>query len=87
MNVSRKSEKDGKVVTLSELGEGDGFGEEALVSGAPRNANVIAMAPGTLMRLAKPDFDELLREPLVPLVNLAEAKTMAASGFMILNAH
>src|SRR6185295_6531786 len=47
VNVSRKSEKDGKVVTLSELGEGDGFGEEAIVSGAPRNANVIAIAPGT----------------------------------------
>jgi len=84
-NVSRKSEKDGKVVMLSELGEGDGFGEEALVSGAPRNANVIALAPGTLMRLSKPDFDELLREPLVKLVSLPEAQKMAQAGAGLLD--
>ncbi len=85
VNVSRKSEKDGKVVVLSELAEGEGFGEEALVSGAPRNANVIAVTPGTLMRLAKPDFDELLREPLVQEVSLTEAQNMAKAGAGLLD--
>jgi CRP-like cAMP-binding protein len=85
VNVSRKSEKDGKVVMLSELKEGDGFGEEALVSGAPRNANVIALTPGTLMRLAKKDFDELLREPLVKLVSLPEAQQMVQGGAGLLD--
>jgi CRP-like cAMP-binding protein len=85
VSVSRKSEKDGKVIVLSELGEGDGFGEEALVSGAPRNANVIALTPGTLMRLAKPDFDELLRQPLVQEVSLPEARNMARSGAGLLD--
>lgn len=85
VNVSRKSEKDGKVVMLSELKEGDGFGEEALVSGAPRNANVIALTPGTLMRLSKPDFDALLREPLVKLIPLPEVQQMAKAGAGVLD--
>jgi rhodanese-related sulfurtransferase len=85
VNVSRKSEKDGKVVMLSELRDGDGFGEEALVSGAPRNANVIALMAGTLMRLAKADFDELLREPLVKWVSLPEAQSMAQAGAGLLD--
>lgn len=85
VNISRKSEKDGKVVMLSELSDGDGFGEEALVSGAPRNANVIAVTPGTLMRLAKPDFDELLREPLVQEVSLPEAQMLAQKGATLLD--
>ena len=80
VNVSRKSDKDGKVVLLSELKEGDGFGEEALVSGAPRNANVIALSPGTLMRLAKHDFDGLLRDPLVKQVSLADAQQLVRAG-------
>ncbi len=78
--VSRKSDKDGKVVMLSELNDGDGFGEEALVSGAPRNANVIAKTACMLMRLSKPDFDQLLREPLVKNVSLPEAKNLAQEG-------
>src|SRR5207237_8355271 len=70
---------------LNELSDGDGFGEEALVSGAPRNANVISITAGTLMRLAKPDFDELLRQPLVHEVTLPEAQNVAKSGAALLD--
>ncbi|HET9752776.1 MAG TPA: cyclic nucleotide-binding domain-containing protein, partial [Myxococcales bacterium] len=37
-----KSTKDGKELTLAHLGEGAFFGEMALLSGAPRTANVVA---------------------------------------------
>ena len=84
-NISRKSDADGKVTVLTELKEGDGFGEEALVSGAPRNANVIALQPGLLMRLAKNDFNELLRAPLVKWVALVEAQNLAKSGVGIID--
>jgi CRP-like cAMP-binding protein len=85
VSVSRKSEKDGKVSVLGELKDGDSFGEEALVSGTPRNANVIALTPGTLMRLAKADFDELLRQPLVKQVTLPEAQKLVQSGYTLLD--
>jgi CRP-like cAMP-binding protein len=85
VNVSGKSEKDGRTVMLSSLREGDGFGEEALVSGAPRNADVTAATAVTLMRLAKQDFDELLREPLVKWVSLPGAQGMAQAGAGIID--
>ena len=80
VSVSRKSTKIGKVVILGELKDGDGFGEEALLAGTPRNANVIAVQDGALMRLARADFNELLREPMVQWVTDTEAATMARDG-------
>lgn len=77
--VSVKLES-GKVGLLSELGEGDAFGEEALLSGAARNATVIMKTDGVLMRLAKKDFDELLKAPVVRWVSPSESKRMVKGG-------
>lgn len=72
-----RASADGRVATLAELGVGDSFGEEALLSAAPRNASVVALTDGTLMRLSQQDFDRLLREPLVRAVQLEKAQEMA----------
>ncbi len=77
--VTRKSDA-GKVGLLSELGEGDAFGEEALLSGAPRNATVIMKTDGTLMRLAKQDFEELLKAPVVKWAGFGEVRDMVKAG-------
>ena len=50
---------------LAELQEGDVFGEEALISGAKRNATVIMKSNGVLLRLGRADFMALLKEPLL----------------------
>jgi CRP/FNR family cyclic AMP-dependent transcriptional regulator len=47
---------------LDELGPGDFFGEMGLLEGAPRNADVIAETPLTLMVLSAPAFKDLERE-------------------------
>jgi CRP-like cAMP-binding protein len=78
-NVSRKAESN-KVIVLNELGEGEGFGEEALLSGAPRNATVIMRTAGVLMRLNPADFNALLKAPLVKSLSPAEARTLAQAG-------
>lgn len=65
---------------LAELKAGDAFGEEALVSDARRNASVTMKTDGTLLRLARRDFDELLREPLLQRVSRAEAEKKVAAG-------
>lgn len=83
-SVARKT-ADGKVAMLSELSDGQSFGEEALLSGAPRNATVIMRTAGTLMRLSKKDFDELLKEPLVHWVSDGEALALLKEGAALLD--
>ncbi len=73
--VTRNS-KTGSELTLATLGDGDAFGEEALLSEAKRNANVIMTTEGSLMRLSKEDFNELLKEPMLSWVTNEEADAM-----------
>jgi CRP-like cAMP-binding protein len=73
--VSR-SGSSGRPVELARLEPGQGFGEEALISGAPRNATVTMLGDGLLMRLAAEDFHAQLQEPLVHLVDAAEAAAL-----------
>jgi CRP-like cAMP-binding protein len=70
----------GGQLTVAELGAGDGFGEEALVSNNPRNATVTMITDGRLMRLGKSDFNALMREPLVNWISLADARRLVESG-------
>ncbi|MBI4989019.1 MAG: cyclic nucleotide-binding domain-containing protein [Rhodocyclales bacterium] len=65
---------------LAELKGGDAFGEEALVANAKRNANVTMKTDGVLLRLAKADFIELLKEPLMHRISRQEAEAKVASG-------
>jgi len=78
--VSRKASPTSKEVLLAELGEGACFGEEALVSGAKRNASVTMLTNGCLMRLAKEDFDELLCAPLVHEADFKTAQKLVDGG-------
>lgn len=70
----------GVSMTLAELKSGDTFGEEALVSEAKRNATVTMKADGSLLRLAKQDFNELLREPLLHGINMEQARQKVLNG-------
>ncbi|HRQ66550.1 MAG TPA: cyclic nucleotide-binding domain-containing protein [Xanthomonadaceae bacterium] len=57
---------------LGQIGVGRGFGEEALLSGQPRNATVRALTRATVMRLDKKDFARLLQAPMLREIDLAE---------------
>lgn len=78
--VTRQMMGKGKPVELAELGDGACFGEEALISDKPRNANVVMISEGRLMRLAKKDFVALLKEPLLEHVELAVALDQLSDG-------
>ncbi len=73
--VSRTIHED-QHVKLAELVPGQGFGEEALISGDLRNASVTMLGDGLLMRLAARDFDDQLKEPLVQGVSATEASAL-----------
>jgi CRP-like cAMP-binding protein len=78
--VTRETPLNREGIKLAELGMGDTFGEESLISGAKRNATVTMLNDGTLMRLGKEDFNTLLNEPMLHWVSYAEAQGMVASG-------
>ncbi len=65
---------------LAELGNYHCFGEEALISNAPRNARVTMLTDGRLMRLSKRDFTELLEQPLLNWVSAQGATDLIAAG-------
>ncbi len=77
--VTRAS-KTNTELTLATLSDGDAFGEEALLSEAKRNANIVMITDGVLMRLSKEDFNALLKEPMLAWVTRSEADKMAAEG-------
>ena len=70
----------GVSMTLAELKSGDTFGEEALAAEAKRNATVTMKTDGSLLRLAKQDFNALLREPLLRGLSMEQAKQKAREG-------
>jgi len=78
-NVGRRDE-NGLTQVVAELGPGSAFGEEALVSGARRNATVTMTGTGVLQRLAKADFDALLRAPLLRTLSYSDAAARVTSG-------
>src|SRR5258707_6825803 len=54
--------EDGREVILSVLGDGDFFGEMALIDDEPRSAHVIAMKDSQLLVLRRDDFQLQLRD-------------------------
>lgn len=65
---------------LAELKSGDAFGEEALVANSKRNATVTMLTDGTLLRVDKNDFNELLKKPLLQMLNMDQARAKIAAG-------
>jgi CRP/FNR family transcriptional regulator, cyclic AMP receptor protein len=54
--------EDGREVILSVMGEGEFFGEMALIDDEPRSAHVIAMEDSTLLVIRREDFQDLLKQ-------------------------
>ncbi len=70
---------NGLAFPIATLGAGDSFGEEALISGKPRNATVRTKADSVLMRLGKKDFEELFNHPLIKSLSGTEARSLIRS--------
>ncbi|HEY3644638.1 MAG TPA: cyclic nucleotide-binding domain-containing protein, partial [Gammaproteobacteria bacterium] len=78
--VTRETPTNKAGIKLAELVTGDGFGEEALISDAKRNATITMLTDGALVRLAKEDFKKLLNEPSQKWVPIEEAQKIVAAG-------
>lgn len=78
--VTRETPAGKQNIDLAELGVGGTFGEEALISQTERNATVSMQTDGILMRLGRDDFQALLNEPMLVLLDHDEADEAAAHG-------
>ena len=78
--VTRETPLNKEGIKLADLGPGDTFGEEALISHAKRNATVTMETDGSLMRLSKDDFNHLMNEPLLEWVDFEHASNVVAKG-------
>jgi len=78
--VTRKMPGNEHDVKLADLGPGDTFGEEALISDSERNASIVMLSRGVLSRLSKEDFLKLLNEPIIRKVDFTTANLKVSNG-------
>ena len=83
--VWRREEFGDEVRLVATLGPGDGFGEEALVTGAQRNATVRMSEDGQLVVIDNEDFHELVVKPSVTEVKPVVALAMIREGYQLLD--
>ena len=70
---------------ITELGAGDTFGDEALVSGKNLTETIILLEDSEILVLGKQDHQELMQRPLVRTVQPRVAQTMLDNGYKLLD--
>ncbi len=83
--VWREELEDDEPRMVALLGSGDAFGEEALIIGGARNAGVHMVSNGTLLKLSKEDFDQLVSTPALRSVTPEVAQLMTEKGAEIID--
>jgi len=78
--VTQKNPGQEKELKLADLSTGDTFGEEALISDTTRNASIIMLSNGTLSRLSKENFLQLLNEPMIDKIDYTAASMKVNNG-------
>lgn len=70
----------GEANEVAQLGPGDSFGEESLLSNKPRGSTVIMINDGVLLRLSKDDFVQYVKTPLAKTTNYAQGEKQVDQG-------
>ncbi len=83
--VSRRPAPRANEMQLAILSEGDGFGEEALITNGQRNASVTMLEDGILMRLKKHDFLKYLAEPLIQYTDEKDVLVEISKGSLLID--
>lgn len=83
--LTRKPSPNAKEIKLAQLANGDTFGEDALLSGAPRNVTITALTDIVLLRLDKKQFISLIKEPSLKFVDYAGMQEAVKQGAILLD--
>jgi rhodanese-related sulfurtransferase len=83
--LTRKPSPTAKEIKLAQMSAGDTFGEDSLLSDAPRNGSIRALTDISLLRLNKAQFVSLIKEPSLTFVNYMEMQEAMKQGTMLLD--
>ncbi len=78
--ISRKPTPNAKDVKLAQLGTLETFGEDALLSGEPRNVTITALTDISLLRLSKEQFITLIKQPTMKYIDYQGALDLMEKG-------
>ncbi len=78
--VRRTTSVSAHGIKLAELKPGEAFGEDALISNMRRNATVRMITDGELIRIAKEDFVQFIRKPLLRNVSFEQGTALVREG-------
>lgn len=79
-SITRKPTATAADIKLTELREGDAFGEESIIANLKRNASVTMLTDGRLMRLNKQNFKELILNPILHAIDYESAEALTSQG-------
>ncbi len=78
--VTRLSKTTGKPEELAKLTGPAGFGEDALISNAKRNATITTTSDSVVMRLSKDAFNDYVKAPAITWLPTTEARRKVSEG-------
>ncbi len=78
--VSQRNFETGETITLVELETGACFGEEVLLSNQKRSATVTMLTAGKMLRLARKDYEELIKLPSLEKLDFDQAFSRVSQG-------
>jgi CRP-like cAMP-binding protein len=83
--LTRRPSPNAKEIKLAQLGNGETFGEDALLSGAPRNVTITALTDLSLLRLDKNRFVSLIKEPSLRFIDYDGMQEAIKKGAILLD--
>jgi rhodanese-related sulfurtransferase len=83
--LTRRPSPNAKEIKLAQLTNGDTFGEDSLISGAPRNVTITALTDIVLLRLDKQKFISFIKEPSLKFIDYDRMQEEVKQGAVLLD--
>jgi rhodanese-related sulfurtransferase len=83
--ISRKPSPSAKEIKLAQIGDLDSFGDDALISGEPRNVSVTALTDVSLFRLGKEQFLNLIKKAILKYVDFQDVRELVVKGATLID--
>lgn len=83
--VTRKPTANAKEIKLGVLDKGETFGEDSLLTGAPRTVSITALTDVSLLRLDKRMFVSLIKEPSLKFLDYESLDAAIYKGAQLLD--